>query len=536
MRALLTKDGRGLAVPDAEGVLLDRLKAIPGRHWSSRDRAWVVPLNCGAVLERWGLQIDERWHRLAARPTSESLRRKLEQLPLPEPLLPYQVEGVANLHHMKGRALLADEPGLGKTLQAITWMRTYPGALPAVVVSPAHLRGEWRKQMWKWWRDVRPVVVDGAKAPLPKDAEVVLISYNLVSKHLRALQALRPKTLILDEAHYVKNPKAGRSSAVEELVSYANHRICITGTPALSETQELFPLLELIAPGQFGSWYYFGRRYFSLRRGRFGWEPGAATHSRELHRRLKYHMIRRHKADVLPQLPPKQTIVVPVELTDRRSYNAAERELLRLVAEQRGKLKDDSPAAVQLGAMLRETALLKLPSVISWIERFLRNDRKLVVFARHHHVLDQLSAHFAGRVVAADGRSSAAEKRRAEMLFQRDTRIRLAVLGLEAMNSGINLTASTDVALVELPWVPGVIDQASDRVHRVTTRGEVTVWYLLAEDTVEEDVVDVNDAKRAETSAVVDGRKKTEVELLRPALSKAATKRRAVLLPALLEL
>ncbi len=424
-------------------------------------------------------------------------------------LKPFQRAGVEYLLKQR-RSFLADEQGLGKTVEALATIEA-DGAYPAIVVCPASLKLNWMREIERWLPARSAQMLDGNRGAVAP-ADLTVVNYDIVAGRLDALTALAPRAVTLDESHYCKNPAAKRTQAAQRLCAAVPREglvLALTGTPLMNRPPELISQLRILGRlGDFGSGAQFGQRF----RG-----PDA-------HQRLHWHLrarcfARRLKADVLPQLPAKTRAVVPVALDNEAEYRLAERDVIAWLRSQPLDLRalDAKVAAalraerlVRLNALKLLAARGKLHAALHWIHDFLSSGERLVVFARHreiqHAVLERFPA--ALHVLGEDSRRA---RDAAVQAFQgADYDRQLIVCSIEVAGQGITLTRSSNVAFLELDWTPAKHDQAEDRCHRIGQQDAVNATYLLAAETIDETIATLLERKRAVIGAVTDGRGEDE--------------------------
>ncbi len=483
---------------------------------------WVAP----EALER--LQEIRELHARAAGLVALSQAREAELVVsrLGGELKPFQRAGVSYLLAQR-RAFLADEQGLGKTIEALATLEA-DGAYPAVVVCPASLKLNWLREIERWLpgRSVRvlagtgrPRAQTGGAAVVGRSAgdgpserapaDVTVINYDIVAARLEELSVRPLRALVLDESHYCKNSSAQRTQAVQRLagaVPDGGLVLALTGTPVMNRPAELVAQLRILGRlEEFGSGAQFGRRF----RG-----PDA-------HVRLHWHLharcfVRRLKQDVLPQLPPKTRSVVPVELDNAAEYRLAERDVVAWLQSQPldlGELDAKVAAALRAERLVRLNALKllaargKLHAALAWIHNFCSSGEPLVVFAHHREIQRAVLERFpsALRILGED---SPAARERALRAFQEGEGAGsgLIVCSMAVAGQGLTLTRTSSVAFLELEWTPAMHDQAEDRCHRIGQRDAVNATYLLAADTIDETIATLLERKRAVIGAVTDGR------------------------------
>ena len=424
-------------------------------------------------------------------------------------LAPFQWAGVRYVLDAR-RTFLADEQGLGKTVQALAALEA-DGAFPAIVICPASMKLTWERETVKWLPH-RSVSVLNGRAAVPPRADLTILNYELVADHRLELGRRKPRALIVDESHYCKNPHAKRTQAVRRLADSVHGdglRVALTGTPVLNHAEELIAQLRVIGRiTDFGSGAQFAREFKGqLNEERLHWH---------LRRRC---FARRLKSEVLPQLPAKRRVVVPVSLTNESDYRLAERDVIAWLRTQpldltilNAKIAATLRAErlAQLTALQRLAARGKLAAALAWIDDFLASGEALVVFARHKEVQQAvLRKHKDALHLLGD---DSIERREASIAaFQKPDGPQLIVCATRVAAQGITLTRASNVCFLELEWTPAMHDQAEDRCHRIGQDDAVTAWYLLAAATIDETMTRLIAAKREHVAAVTDG-KPSEVD------------------------
>jgi len=428
-------------------------------------------------------------------------------------LEPFQHAGVRYVLERR-RAFLADEQGLGKTVQALAALEA-DEAFPAIVVCPASLKLNWEREAERWLPHRTRAVVSGRGTVAPH-VDIAILNYEIVEAHLDALRRRRPRALVVDESHLVKNPRAKRTRAVRRLadgVVDGGLRLALTGTPVMNHPDELISQLRVLDRlGDFGSGARFSQRFRS--------GPGAEE---RLHWHLRRHcFVRRLKRDVLPQLPDKRRTVVPVALTNEHEYRVAERDVIEWLRSLPLDLEtlDAKVAAArraerlaQLNALKRIAAQGKLAAALAWIDDFLASEEPLVVFAHHTEIQEAVLARFPDAMHLL-GRDSAAAREETVRAFQDGEGGGLLVCSTHVAGQGITLTRASNVCFLELEWTPAIHDQAEDRVHRIGQHDAVSAWYLLAAGTIDETMAKLIERKRDLVAAVTDGRERDDEPLV----------------------
>jgi hypothetical protein len=433
-------------------------------------------------------------------------------------LKPFQRAGVSYLLARR-RAFLADEQGLGKTIEALATLQA-GGAFPAIVVCPASLKLNWLREIERWLpqRSARALVGTGADdagaAGRTTEADITVVNYDIVAARLDELCSLQPRALVIDESHYCKNATAKRTQAVQRLAGAVPDDgmvLALTGTPIMNRPPELISQLRIIGRiGDFGSGAQFGRRFKG---------PDA-------HMRLHWHLrarcyVRRLKSDVLPQLPPKTRSIVPIELDNEHEYRLAERDVIAWLQSQPLDLRqlDAKVAAalraerlVRLNALKLLAARGKLHAALAWIHDFCSSGERLVVFAKHREIQHAVIERFPGalHILGSDGHAARDASLREFQAPDEGRENQLIVCSIEVAGQGLTLTRSSNVVFLELDWTPAKHDQAEDRCHRIGQQDAVNASYLLAAGTIDETIATLLERKRAVIDAVTDGREQDE--------------------------
>ena len=473
---------------------------------------WIAPVtreNLEALLEG-GARLSPKLTRYLVRK-----RPKLKPIhvaSLRGTLREYQAQAISYIDKRGGRALLADEMGLGKTIQAIGWVEyRQPGK--TLVICPSSIKWNWAAEVKKWTgKDT--IVLIGRK---PYDFEVpghgyVIINYDVVWQWKDVLQDKTFSTLIVDECHCIKNYKAQRTKATTVLCKGMKHTIFISGTPVINRPFEIYKTICLLHPKLFPNYYAFINRYCYSPNDVSG--KNGASNTKELHEILTGTiMLRRLKKDVEKELPEKQRVVVPMEMDkkSKREYSKVESNLIAWIAETSGAeaaLKAmGAEALVRIEKLKQKAVEGKMKAAIQWIENFIDQEEKLVVFCTHKATVSMLRDRFKQCAVILDGSTSAKLKQKAVEDFQTKESVRLFIGNLKSAGVGITLTAASNTCFLELGWTPGEHDQAEDRVHRIGQEADsVTAWYLVARNTVEVDICRLLDKKRKIVSEVLDGK------------------------------
>ena len=421
----------------------------------------------------------------------------------------FQLKGIRFIQRHDGKALIADEMGLGKTLQAVAWLAIRPDLRPAVIVCPSSVKYVWQDESLKHAGLLTEVLT--GKTPYPTFSDILILNYDILEKWSDCLLQLNPKVFIMDECHYAKNPKASRTKACMKMAKNLPHIIAMSGTPILNRPVEFFPVLHMIQPEIFKSFWPYAMRYCGARKGKWGWDFSRATHVEELHEKLTGGMmIRRMKADVMSDLPPKQRIVIPMDANNMKVYRKAEDDFIEWLASfdtEKARRAARAVGLTKIGYLKKLAAEGKLKEGIKWVENFLETGKKLVLFTTHTYILESLQKKFPKIAVRVDGSTKLRERKKNIKTFQESQKCRLFLGNLKAASEGITLTAADTTCFFELGWTPAAHNQAEDRVHRIGQESDsVTAFYLIARGTIEEDILDLLEAKRQVIGDILDGK------------------------------
>lgn len=410
---------------------------------------------------------------------------------------PFQVAGIEYASQRR-HTIFGDEPGLGKTVQAIGLINLKEWR-KALVVCPATLKLNWVRELRRWLLDPLSIgVADGKRWP---DADVVIINYDILAKR-REVSETDWDVVIYDEAHYLKNHKAQRTR--HGLAIHAKSKLYLTGTPVVNRVIDLWPILHAIDPVTWGARHDFGVKYCAARYVKFGrkgvWLYNGSTAPEELQRDMRDKcLVRRLKKDVLKELPAKRRQVVAF---DQPEVAARERAELKPVAALD---RLDGVAFAEMARVRHESALAKLPLAIEFLRDQLVEDGKVVCFAHHRDVVDGLAAALAEfNPAKVYGGMTPAESQREVDRFQTDPTCRLFIGNIRAAGVGHTLHASAHVVFVELDWTPGNMQQAEDRCHRIGQAESVLVQYLVVEGTLDANIAQTLEAKQEIADAVLD--------------------------------
>jgi SWI/SNF-related matrix-associated actin-dependent regulator 1 of chromatin subfamily A len=529
------------------------LPKAAGMRWDKEGRCWHGDAGCAKKLREYVAEdqlalLDEKLALLdgefAARAAAEATAKTTRDAkaaadvassratdteylpPAPEGLtyLAYQRAGIE--YAMSRRdTLIADEPGLGKTIQALgvaNVLLQSQSRVRMLVVAPKIALWNWRRESEKWLVTPHSVAIWTTKKQ--DDADIVILNYEILSKLKVELRAREWDVIVYDEAHALKTRDSQRTIAALGDGRGASpipgkRRLFLTGTPVLNRPVELYPLLHAMGLPEARGFFKFAERYCNGREGRFGYDASGATHMDELQQILRRQvMVRRLKADVLKDLAPKRYSVVQLDASTSELRKAIAAENAAASAyEAFQPLRDEAKAAheggdekraralmgrlssecqvssTDMSRLRRATAVAKIPLVAEHLVTLLEGSEESVLVMAHHKevvagiVAAMEEAGYPCAVITGD--TSSEDRQRAQDDIQ-GKRKRVFVGSMRACGVAITLTAASTVVFAEQDWTPGIMSQAEDRAHRIGQQSSVLVQYLVVDGSL-----DVNMAK-----------------------------------------
>jgi len=405
----------------------------------------------------------------------------------------YQKEGVEHVvRHLDGRALIADDMGLGKTLQAIALSKYY-GYKRVLVICPAYLRYNWKAEFDKWLGIKEVCLVKTGKDEL--NGYPVIISYELAVKKKLMLMDYGFDMVICDESHYLKNHKTKRTRGLSPLIRSISKALLLTGTPALNRPSELFSQANMIRRDFFPKFKQFAERYCDRKMSPLGyWDDSGSSNPHEVHWLAKKTvMIRRLKRDVLKDLPKKHRSQLHLNMDARDTY-----VMIPLFEEWKQLNKDIpkmAPCSEQVQAadfrrkciiseLFGLTAEAKCKAMQMLVKDTMQTGNQFLVFCYHKSLMNAIEEACDGKAMRIDG-DTATELRHEYVKDFQAGKYQVAVLSMLAAGTGITLTAASHVIFAELYWVPGVLMQSEDRIHRIGQEHPCHIQYVICENTLD---------------------------------------------------
>ena len=426
-------------------------------------------------------------------------------------LYPYQLVGAEFLERTNGCGMISDTTGLGKTCQSLTYLQNHPELRPAVIICPKSVKINWKNECYGWLSTEDLVEVIGNKNDWMGD--IIIINYDIVAKHLDKLKEINPQILILDECHRVKNYKTKRTITITELANQIPHKILLSATNIMSRPGEFWTQLQIIAPEIYNrqTFHRWHSRYTAAHKNSYGWDFSGHSNLGELAESLKSIMIRRTEEEVFDDLPEMIRSHIIVSITNRHIYNKARDNYIQFVQEERGKAAADKAGRAEHLTRLTELKKIvaegKLQAVVDFVKDYLQSENKLVIFAHHKSIISLLMKEFNKIAVKIDGSTSMKERELAVKQFEDNKEIKIFIGQNKAAGEGISLGISKTIIFVEFDWTPAVHEQAEGRLkglrQKDRRRKNTFAYYLVADKTIDEEIIKMLEAKREVVNGVV---------------------------------
>ena len=428
----------------------------------------------------------------------KELRHRLRVEPYP-----YQREGI-EYGLDKKRLIIGDEPGLGKTLQSIGIVDT-ANAYPCLVICPSSLKINWQREFEKFTDKSALVLDNSVRTTWPYLLKmgmhhVAIVNYESLRKYF-VWDIKGGKSFRLKDVVFCPQIRMFRSVIIDEI-------ILLSGTPVVNRPEDLVAPLSIMGRLQeFGGRTKFMADYCTDPKDKKA-EPAVplSVLSNQLYANC---MIRREKAKVLPQLPDKTRVDLYVDISNAPEYNLAAADLAEYLRqytectdwEIRRKMRME--ALVRFMTLRQLATLGKVAQAVDFIRTFLDSGKKLIVFCSLHEVVDALCKAFP-RAVTVTGRDSASSKQVAVDSFQNNPDVQLIVCSIKAAGVGLTLTASSNVAFVELAWTYADCCQCEDRAHRIGQKDNVTCYYLLGRGTIDQTIYSLIHKKKSIAAEIMN--------------------------------
>jgi hypothetical protein len=469
-------------------------------------------------------------------------------MPLPAPtslrapgnlrLMPHQAQLVAAAADGHRTFLLADEPGLGKTAQALLAAEA-ANAYPLLVVVPNVVKTNWAREAGRWTPNRPATVIHGNGDTIDGFADIVVVNYEVLDRHVGWIGDFGFRGMVVDEAHFIKNKTSQRSQHVLELSDRIRSRtmrpllMALTGTPLINDIEDFRAIWQFL--GWIDESKPLGELMDALEdTGLTPADPGFYPAARQCV--IDLGVVRRRKVDVAADIPARRIADLPVELDGPtgRSIRAAERDLARRMVARyetalanrssdvvegidaalvrriaRAELKDAATTSGEnVFSMVRRIGQAKAPLAADYAAQLARSAGKVVFFAKHIDVMDAAEESFARqgiRFASIRGDQTSTVRQRNIDSFVKDPDVAIAVCSLTAAGVGLNLQVASNIVLAELSWTDAEQTQAIDRSHRIGQSEPVTAWRIIAAQTIDSRIAELIDSKAGLAARALDG-------------------------------
>jgi SWI/SNF-related matrix-associated actin-dependent regulator 1 of chromatin subfamily A len=416
--------------------------------------------------------------------------------------------------------------GVGKTVQALAAAYIYKNDWPLLILTPSSLKFVWRDEIRKWLPMIpkgQIEVVQSSKNAFSTQSQIFIMSYDLAKNVKGVLETKTFSIAIADEAHYLKSKDTKRSKILNPILIACKRVILVSGTPMLSRPQEVFNIVHILRPDLFTRFTEFGRRYCDPKPGVYGVDWSGCDHPDELHLILSTTMmIRRLKSEVLAELPQKQrqriNVVPDKKLTqeilnvisniDSNTIESTISKDTSLYNTDQENLTSKDTLRTNIFNAYRLTGMAKIKGTINFITTLIENEIKFILFAQHLDVLNELEVHLTElkqKFIRIDGSVPIKKRHLLVSQFQESHNYKAALLSITASSQGITLTAAYTIVFAEFAWTPALMYQAEDRVHRISQKHSVNIYYLYAEDTLDPILYKIIKSKNEVVGKTLDG-------------------------------
>jgi SWI/SNF-related matrix-associated actin-dependent regulator 1 of chromatin subfamily A len=517
--------------------IVGSVKSIPGARYVPSRKEWTCPvtiassLKTGKVIENHGFEVedgvldrvkDAQNHRQDGIDANKNKIIDDVEIPdFPVDLELYELQKVGAVYMYKTkRAINADDMGTGKTIQSIAACEI-GNIYPLIVVCPAIAIRSWRKEFYKW----APRRSSCSFATQYYSGEdICVINFEMVSKNLDALKRIGAKGLIVDESHMVKNKSAGRTKVVRKLSSGIEYRFCLSGTILENKPLDIVSQLRIIGRmNDFGGYQNYVRTYCDSKNTPFGTDNSGSSNLKRLNKKLlSTCMIRRKKKEIDKELKGKsEPKVIYCDIDNGDSYEIAESDPVQWGVDERNrrrqvngmlfdfakeeKVSSEAIDLAMIQALKTEAMRGKKKFAGDWVDMFMKRNKgkKLVVFSARTEMQLYLKRRFGALSILAE--DSPGQKFKKYEMFQDNEEYKLIVCSLKAANFNITLTKAHNSLFADLGWTSTIHDQAEDRLFRIGQKHFVNNYYILARNTIEEDIFELIQKKKNMVSQVMDG-------------------------------
>ena len=569
------KNGKLIVKFPYDPTVITVIKKINGRIYNSENRTWSIPYLPSSIkllVDSYGFSTSDR----LKKKMFTQIIKEVENKRIPKLLrtpYPFQKLGIIDMIQKKGKVLLADDMGLGKTLQTIGWVAHKTNKkLPLIILCPASLKLNWKEELEKTLPNPPAIcILNGVfkSENIPPISDIYILNFNIFAnsfdtiiteegKKIKVeikgsgwadyLLSLNPKSIIIDEAHAIKNMDANRTRTILKF-SKLKYKILLSGTPIEKRPVELWNLINFINPTLFKNYYSYVFRYCDAKKTDYGLDVKGSSNMGELHSILTNSiMIRRTKEQVGIELPEKIDTIIKVDIDNLKEYKQAEKSFKIWLTEKIAKKVTDmerqlaldlgnerkveiiaekvnktllAEVLVKIGVLKQLAAKGKINPLIEWLQNALNYDEKFVIFCTHSEPLNILYKKFKSISVKIDGSVDVTKRQAIVHAFQTNTKIKLLFGNMKAAGVGLTLTAASNVVILEYPDKPGEYTQAIDRINRIGQKSKsINVWNFIGNDTIENEVITALNEAQKVVKAILDGVDPEETILIANVINK----------------
>jgi SNF2 family DNA or RNA helicase len=433
---------------------------------------------------------------------------------------PYQLDAIKFAEDSGFRCIIADEQGVGKTIEALCTIKLHPEKLlPCVLVVPSSVKLQWMYEIHKICGNgpefLTQVIQSGKEKALP-GFKFYIVSYDMLKKEDIFEYVDDIKLIVIDECQRIKNHLSDRAKAVQRVAAKTPHIIPMSGTPIKNNAGEYFTVLNLVAPRLFPHYQRFLETYCDAYETFYSHKVGGLKDAARFHEDTKSLVIRRTKNEVLKDLPSLDRKFYHVELDKKlnKAYANALKELDELLYSEESSF-DTAGAKIAIMARMRHiTGVSKVTECVDFTTEFLLStDRKMTIFTEHKDVAELVKANL--NKWLSDGgfepclhlHSGLDSTKRQELVEQfRDGKNRITIAATKAAGEGLNLQFCSDAIILERQWNPANEEQAEARFHRFGQINSVSITYMIASGTIDEYFTELVEQKRAIVASAMDNK------------------------------
>lgn len=434
----------------------------------------------------------------------------------------YQIDAVKFGEAANVRFILADEQGLGKTIESLSLLRLHSQKLlPAVIVVPSTVKLQWMHEIGRicgTGKDWLVQVIQSGKEKAMPGFKIYIVTYDMLKN--KDLFSFLPentiKTVIIDECQRIKNHLSDRAKAVQRVAKDAPHAIPMSGTPIKNNAGEYFTALNIVAPMRFPHFQKYLDNYCDTYESGWGTKVGGLSDANRFHEDTKDIIIRRTKAEVLKDLPSIERKFHHVELDRKldKAYAAAMQELDDMLYGDDSEFEKATAMIAIMSKMRHITGISKVSECVDFATEFLLStDRKLTIFVHHQDVAGMLELQLntwlkdGGFEPVLNLHSGLNGDQRSALVAKfKDTNCRVLIASTLAAGEGLNLQFCSDAIILERQWNPANEEQAEARFHRFGQLNNVSITYMLASGTIDEYFTELVEQKRAIVAATLDNK------------------------------